>query len=107
MSIDAMRRAVEAEIAKIKWLDILDAAIKAPEGWRPIETAPKNESYLLLHVAGYLPTVGRWSIEWEKWLLLEASDLPGDKSYLDYCREFQYAPTHWMPLPDTPPKEGA
>ena len=32
MSIDAMRRAVEAEIAKIKWLDILDAAIKAQEG---------------------------------------------------------------------------
>ena len=86
---------------------LLDAAIKVPEGWRPIETAPKNESYLLLTEAGYLPTVGLWSIEWAKWLILDASDLPGDESYLDYCREYQYAPTHWMPLPDTPPKEGA
>jgi hypothetical protein len=64
--------------------------------WRPIETAPKDQTSVLLCVAGYEPALGCFSLFYDAWVTYtyenvdEDSDLDGD-----------YQPTHWMPLPPT------
>jgi hypothetical protein len=62
------------------------------EGWQPIETAPKDGTYLLL-ASGENVTTGR-CIEDGRWF--ETNSDPTD--YWD--GELQ--PTHWRPLPDPP-----
>jgi hypothetical protein len=56
-------------------------------GWQPIETAPKDGTWLLLYARhwGELPTIGMWSQARNCW------------------QDFDHGldrPTHWMPLPD-------
>lgn len=64
-------------------------ALEADKGWRPIETAPKDEDVLI--AAAHIPeSVGRASCEngeWYKWPYLSQ-------------------PTHWMPLPEPPKEDG-
>lgn len=53
--------------------------------WMPIETAPKDESEILLYVPGcYGCEIGRWSINLDEWS----------------C--YPYIPTHWQELPNDP-----
>jgi hypothetical protein len=70
-------------------------------GWRPIETAPKDGTAVLLGGCSPGPAI---RIGW--W---------GNGRYLSRTRgwerdwttgaDYGFAPTHWMPLPD-PPAEG-
>jgi len=77
---------------------VRDALNRAPTpelAWRPIETAPKDGSDLLLaKIVGHIdhPTAvwwmvkGSWSLKWTKWWDgIEPCGLAG--------------PTHWMPIP--------
>lgn len=69
--------------------------------WQPIETAPKDESRVLI-AGGLSRTVG--SDEWfkDKEVRL-AMKYPGDHHYTvnDY---YDSKPTDWMPLPEPPKK---
>lgn len=63
---------------------------KHAPGWRPIESAPKDGSSVLLFVPSY-QCVGSWlnTIEGGEWC----------------SGEWDVEPTHWMPLPSPPPQE--
>ena len=63
--------------------------------WQPIETAPKDGSWVLL----FLPEWGRGQARIGQWIRSRE-----DSGW--YGREFKEVfndgPTHWMPLPDSP-----
>jgi len=88
-----------------------------PEGWRPIETAPKNGSTMLL---GYLNIAGKWRTTRGQWMsedeIAETWKDPddGEEGWYETCVEaddipncWRINPSHWMPLPKAPdaPKE--
>jgi hypothetical protein len=73
--------------------------------WRPIATAPKDETFVLL----YFPdmnrpwqaeadgrVIGFWSEKYREWYHSEAAG----NSLSEYAH-----PTHWMPLPEPPKKD--
>lgn len=70
---------------------------KVPDGWQPIETAPKDDKVCLMgwgesrYRDGYGPIIMRW--------FNNAGDLA--KGFWT-CNAIQYYPTHWMPLPAAP-----
>jgi len=73
------------------------AILSATENWQPIETAPKDGTYVLVygyrsHVDGSVMHVVRWT-KGDGWAA-DGDDLGEQK------------PTHWMPLPP-PPKQPA
>jgi hypothetical protein len=104
---DAIDAAIEQARAAI-------AALQAePQGWRPIETAPKNKVLLL----GYFNAAGRWRTVRGEWFSQEEIDeqweFPenGSPGWYETCVNadeppncWPIEPTHWMPLP-TPPKD--
>lgn len=82
--------------------------------WQPIKTAPKDGSFVLLHIPGGAletgpVTIGSywrmdergedgrfkrgvfWPADWRGWLGMDADTTPS------WCE-----PTHWMPLPKPP-----
>jgi hypothetical protein len=90
------------------------AQVAAPEGWQPIETAPKDGAELLLFAPGRV-TYGAWHTpsvtprivyrdgfapepEYEEFVPFWAS---WDGGFTD-----EHPPTHWMPLPAAPKQEG-
>jgi len=66
-------------------------------GWQPIETAPKDGTWIMVYWPtmgiGQYPFVVFWDEGWQ----------PARYSDRDYGEAF---PTHWMPLPAAPKKEG-
>ena len=71
--------------------------------WRPIETAPKDGTWVLLGSNGTDSSSGTWVTQGyfydEGWRGETTDDgAPG------YCVLHDSQPTHWLPLP-TPPKE--
>ena len=65
--------------------------------WQPIETAPKDGTRVLLIDADDAGTVcwGEWS-DWDE--VPECRDI-GD---IGCNGQYDYQPTHWMPLPSPP-----
>lgn len=66
--------------------------------WQSIEAAPKDGTNILVW-DGVTMTTAWW---WEKggyWRLVDAGEHAED----DQCTP---QPTHWMPLPEPPPKNG-
>ena len=81
----------------IQKVEPLYSAPTIPEGWQPIETAPKEVSCLVVGESGNVwvakytyagPRAG------ERWNALGLGRLP-------------FSPTHWMPLPAAPKGETA
>jgi hypothetical protein len=75
---------------------------EVPANWWPIETAPKDGSYILLSNRG-----GSWIGSWEPVAVSGYRfEQPWRSKMLNHyhiCKDARYAPpTHWMPLPDTP-----
>lgn len=62
--------------------------------WQPIETAPRDGSYLWLHESNGTTWRGRWL--YEKWTFGVTSN---DH---EFCVFVNLNPTHWMPLPKPP-----
>jgi hypothetical protein len=62
--------------------------------WRPIETARKDETEVLLWDGGVY--VGHWLDGTWVWVMAPR-DAIDRQLHLDWCH-----PTHWMPLPDPP-----
>lgn len=65
-------------------------------GWQPIETAPKDGTWVMLGRAGRMPEVGSWE-NGSPWL--DGWFCGGERSD-SYGPDFD--PTHWMPLPEPP-----
>ena len=66
--------------------------------WQPIETAPDLENIILFAFIGYLgPGVRNWRMETGH-RLIDGTWVWGGQE----LRVWDYAPTHWQPLPEPP-----
>lgn len=62
--------------------------------WKPIETAPKDGTFILLFTA-YGQIEGRWEFDgWRQDVCSASYDMA--YAYIECI------PTHWMPLPEPP-----
>jgi hypothetical protein len=83
--------------------DATIARLREAQAWQPIETAPKDGTFVLVSGdSGYVSTpryveVGRFIPAYRDYFV----DISGD-SFTDAWPEH---PTHWMPLPPPPAKE--
>ena len=88
--------AVGFELLEICGADVEGAErfVREPQ-WQPIETAPKDGTYLLIGSKSFV-SCGLW----------ESSDSGGWWRDAVESAPYQISevkPTHWMPLPDAPP----
>lgn len=67
--------------------------------WRPIETAPKDGTWIL----GFRP-LKEYCDQWEVWRWVETVGFVGWENAAD-TSDFCGHPTHWMPLPNPPEEE--
>jgi hypothetical protein len=70
--------------------------------WQPIETAPRNETRIL--IAGYDEHDKKMHVASAYW----HASAYGNGLWTDSSGEYSTAagsPTHWMPLPDSPSEE--
>ena len=72
---------------------------RAVVGWKPIETAPKDGSTVILGFAGSHSEEGFWMNDPERnhW-----GEIGWFSSDADVLCERPASPTHWMPLPSPP-----
>jgi len=74
--------------------------VNYPAQWQPIETAPKDGTWILVH--------HEWGIDFARWRPSDRWQAEGWETEL-YDRYGEPAeeidPTHWMPLPDPPKQE--
>lgn len=74
--------------------------------WQPIETAPKDETY----IAAIARIDGKWSavstIAWNVYLGAWADHIApnewADRHHMPRAKAVVVQPTHWMPLPEPP-----
>lgn len=80
------------------------AAAPANGGWRPIETAPRDRTEVLLWLGKPWSRVekARYYKPWDNW---QVGIVPSDPAREEMAGIGLAIPTHWMPLPQ-PPKEG-
>jgi len=72
----------------------IEAALRSQgkvEGWRPIDTAPKDGSTVL----AYSPVDGPFTSRWE-------GRIWQGQPWRPYKEALKANPTHWMPLPSAP-----
>lgn len=82
---------------------LLDWAVTAePSGWRPIETAPKDDTEVLLwEVGSNVPVIGSWYDRRERWCAsTEHYNTDGDACVIDTL--WSDGIQHWQPLPQPP-----
>ena len=82
---DALRKGLET----IKALKAERDALLEARAWRPIETAPKDKSSILIIDSENFITIG------------EFSETRGCFANTEECWKIE-TPTHWMPLPEPP-----
>jgi hypothetical protein len=90
----------KAEAAWLAW----QAATRAAQQWRPIETAPKDGTYIMLAnhhgvwIGHYAPVADSGYVFDQPWRSVMLNHWHIKKKSSE-----QYAPpTHWMPLPAAP-----
>lgn len=69
-------------------------------GWRPIESAPKNESVLI-----YIPNAEHYGPPIYRGMLVDMTTGPhwlANTLHMDRDCGSHNKPTHWMPLPEPP-----
>lgn len=69
--------------------------------WQPIETAPKDGSYVLLLLGGKFVSVGSWDLQKHH---SKPNSFWASERGLLFGKTWDRAnqPTHWMPLPAPP-----
>jgi biotin carboxyl carrier protein len=103
--------------------DVLDAVVRvmraapkpaqvaAPEGWQPIETAPKDGTVVLVFDGQFVGTAlfSAWERD-ERGLVIglepEDTNPPDCWEWTGDGSEVGPTPTHWMPLPAAPKRDG-
>ena len=73
--------------------------IKSAAEWQPIETAPKDGTFIILGYAGSHVSEGRWVSDPSRNHWRETGWFDTDADVL--C-DHPGRPTHWMPLPEPP-----
>lgn len=73
-------------------------------GWRPIETAPKDGTPIMLWTE-YAQCVGLWERSLAVWAI--AYPAPGEGCILTEGEPFEVWPTKWRPLPFPPAYQDA
>ena len=103
--LEQLNDALEAALSELAQANALLAELRAASqnasalsAWRPIETAPRDGTNILLSNLGFglvdeLPFTGYWDASVNGFAMQHVGNLCGFAK-----------PTHWMPLP-TPPKE--
>lgn len=75
------------------------AALQPASAWQPIETAPKDGTFVLLYPSrGWVSDVEPYDCEVGYW----DSDDNVWRSYGPIAEDY-HGPTHWCPLPPAPP----
>jgi len=82
---------VDELIAEVERLRAQLLAGATPEGWQPIETAPKDGTEVLL--------LGRW---FSQARIVNGLWNSGDAMHMPHWMGGIHQPTHWMPLPAPP-----
>jgi hypothetical protein len=79
--------------------------------WRPIETAPKDGTKILVCRGGE-PYVAYWSSVWHPDSVMWVADIPNSNppTVAALGPEFaepwtRHGPTHWLPIPEMPGTE--
>lgn len=68
--------------------------------WQDISTAPRDGTWVLACIRGFVPGVVQWCDKRGHWSEFEYGDAPeGDDTEVDWQL------THWMPLPPPPAAE--
>ncbi len=70
--------------------DETNPAVQCDGVWQPIETAPKDGTYVLVYEPYQDPTIGWFSQRGAGWCMFDDNV------------DMQCKPTHWMPLPEKP-----
>lgn len=95
--MDVIARAILADRAS-RALPSTALAARPEEGWKPIETAPKDGREIIL----FFPTYNENQIAVYRYNEDGELAWEGIGGWSDV--EGEYAPTHWMPLPPAPSK---
>lgn len=78
--------------------------LREASAWRPIETAPKDGTRMLLVKAGYRATCGNFNKIHQMWATNYAEDYEDSEEFVRLIQDASYRPTHWQPLPASPAK---
>lgn len=71
--------------------------------WEPIETAPKDGTWILAVKGRYVPAVAKWDPERGSFEFTEPDGFAEEEHYRAYVEQTDpWEPTHWMPLPEPP-----
>jgi len=74
--------------------------------WNPIETAPKDGTFILAVVKGFTPAVAQWTEDFRpggEFTFLEPGMFAEDDHWDQMLAEtIAWKPTHWLPLPAPP-----
>src|SRR5690606_32655665 len=81
-----------------------ESALEQREGWRPIETAPRDGTRILLGYAGIHSEEGYWMADANRNHWGETGWFASDEDVL--CKHPSH-PDAWMPLPTPPNPEGS
>lgn len=68
--------------------------------WQPIETAPKDGTWIMCLVPGRVPTISKWrEADGKARFSDEPEDHVTEEQWLEYWHNTDYRPTLWRPLP--------
>lgn len=77
--------------------------------WQPIETAPKDGTFILACVKGFTPAVAQWATDFRpegEFTFLESGMFAKESHWDEMIADSDpWQPTHWMPLPAAPEVE--
>lgn len=102
---DAMLASCGDNLDVLDWDKLARAAIEAMQtvSWQPIDTAPKNETVVLVS-ADFNVVPAYWAGEtkkcWRNWF--RGVRYPNDSPDAFLPDPIWFEPTHWMPMPDPP-----
>lgn len=97
----------QREFCSIAIRAALVAASPVPpaEGWRPIETALRNGTHIILAFGQDHSSEG-WYVDSDDdprpWRFLDIGD--HNAVFINSCRDDQYGPSHWQPMPHREPR---
>lgn len=92
---DALHRYQKGAISSREFLDEAVTAV-TPDGWQPIETAPRDATEFLAAISVHHSNGKTW---WERHIL----SVEGDEVGADYYQGWRIEDySHWQPLPEPP-----